>query len=111
MDLMSAASLYSQLPSEQDNIRLLRLTNKNETAAIECQLFNYTLESGRGTHLYEALPYVWGDPDTTVPISIGGHCFKVTKNLHAALLRLRNYSLERIIWVDAICVNQLDNQE
>jgi heterokaryon incompatibility protein (HET) len=46
-----------------------------------------------------------------VPILIGEHCFKVTKNLHAALLRLRNHSFERIVWVDAVCINQADNQE
>lgn len=32
-------------------------------------------------------------------------------NLHAALLRLRDRFLERIIWVDAICINQLDLNE
>ena len=74
-------------------------------------ILNYTLESGKGTHLYEALSYVWGNPDETVPILIGDHYFKVTKNLHAALLRLRNHYFERIIWVDAICINQADDQE
>jgi len=118
MDPMSAAipyDRYSSLsPGERDgSIRLLRLMpNRDETAVIECQLFNYTLESGKGTHLYEALSYVWGNPDETVPIKIGEHCFiKVTKNLHAALLRLRNHSFERIVWVDAVCINQADDQE
>ena len=113
---MSAAIPYrysSLSPGERDgSIRLLRLMpNRDETAVIECQLFNYTLESGKGTHLYEALSYVWGNPDEIVPIKIGEHCFKVTKNLHAALLRLRNHSFERIVWVDAVCINQADNQE
>jgi heterokaryon incompatibility protein (HET) len=103
---------YSSLPPGLDRIRLLRLMpNKDETAAIKCQLFNYTLESAKGTHLYEALSYVWGNPDETVPISIGKHHINVTKNLHAALLHLRSHSFERIVWVDAVCINQADDQE
>ncbi|KAK7178048.1 heterokaryon incompatibility protein [Paraphaeosphaeria sporulosa] len=32
--------------------------------------------------------------------------FDVTNNLHAALLQLRNHTLERTMWVDAICIDQ-----
>ncbi|KAK0709563.1 heterokaryon incompatibility [Lasiosphaeria miniovina] len=32
-------------------------------------------------------------------------------NLHAALSQLRDRLLERIIWIDAICINQHDNNE
>ena len=103
---------YSSLPPGHDSIRLLRLMpNKDATAAIKCELFDYSLESGKGTHLYEALSYVWGNPNKTVPIFIGQYRFKVTENLHMALLRLRNHSIERIIWVDAVCINQADKQE
>ena len=103
---------YSSLASGHNSIRLLRLMpNKDETTAIKCQLFNHTLESGKGAHLYEALSYVWGNPGETVPIFIDDHRVKVTKNLHTALLRLRSQSFERIIWVDAVCINQADDLE
>ena len=46
-----------------------------------------------------------------MPILIDEHYSKITKNLHAALLRLRNHSFERIVWVDAICIDQADDQE
>lgn len=32
----------------------------------------------------------------------------ITANLHSALLALRNRSLERALWIDALCVNQRD---
>ncbi|KAI1015049.1 hypothetical protein LB503_004022 [Fusarium chuoi] len=35
----------------------------------------------------------------------------VRANLHAALLHLRDHFIERIIWIDAICINQEDNDE
>ena len=104
---------YSSLSLKPGSIRLLRLMpDKDETAPIQCQLFNYSpQESGEWTHLYEALSYVWGDPDKTLPILINEHCFNITVNLYAALLRLRNRSFERIIWVDAVCINQGCKQE
>ncbi|KAJ5718438.1 heterokaryon incompatibility protein-domain-containing protein [Penicillium malachiteum] len=37
---------------------------------------------------------------------INGCAFPVTKNLHTALLYLRDHQLERTLWVDAICINQ-----
>lgn len=98
---------------EPGSIRLLRLMpHTDENARIRCRLFNYPLlESGEETCLYEALSYVWGCPDESHCISIDGCAFPVTANLHAALLRLRDRLIERIIWVDAICINQGDDRE
>ena len=62
-------------------------------------------------HLYEALSYVWGDLDNLSSIYIGEHDLPVTVNLHGALSHLRNLSLERIIWVDAICIDQKNTKE
>ena len=104
---------YSSLLPGPDSIRLLRLMpHEDKTAPIQCQLVNYSLqESGGGTHLYEALSYVWGDPKETLPISINKHDLLVTVNLHAALSHLRDRCFERIIWVDAVCINQADGEE
>lgn len=108
-----AISPYPYSSLSPGSIRLLRLLPQgDENAPIQCKLFSYSqLDVGKLNHLYEALSYVWGDQDKTLPISIGNHRFDVTENLHAALLRLRNSSLERIIWVDAICINQENKNE
>ena len=96
-----------------DSIRLLRLIpNKNDTANIRCELFEYTLqESDKVTHLYEALSYAWGGSDKPRSIFIDNQYLAVTLNLHAALLRLRDRDIPRIIWVDAVCINQENEQE
>lgn len=60
---------------------------------------------------YDALSYVWGDPEETLPLSIDGHRLDVTTNLHAALSRLRHSSFPRLLWIDAICINQRDHSE
>ncbi|KAM3075025.1 hypothetical protein ACMFMF_005708 [Clarireedia jacksonii] len=104
---------FSLLPSNGDNIRLLRLLpNEDEAAPLHCELRNYSLQRlSQRTHLYEALSYVWGDPDKTLPIYIDKHQFQVTENLYAALSHLRDYSFERILWIDAICIDQRNPKE
>jgi hypothetical protein len=103
---------YPPLPPGSD-IRLLRLMpNIDKTAPIQCELFEYSFqESSKGTHLYEALSYVWGGLEPPRFISIDKHNLRVTENLRKALSYLRNRSLIRIIWIDAICINQKDDKE
>jgi hypothetical protein len=90
---------YSPLSPGSNSIRLLRLMpHKDETAPIQCELFEYSIQgSSNGTHLYEALSYVWGSSETLKSISIDKHNLPVTANLHAALSRLRDHSFKRII--------------
>ncbi|KAM0147860.1 hypothetical protein ACHAQE_010089 [Botrytis cinerea] len=108
-----SSHLYSLLPGNGDNIRLLRLLpNEDEAAPLHCELCNYSLQRlSIQTHLYEALSYVWGNPNNTLSIYVDKNQFQVTVNLHAALLQLRDHFFERIIWVDAICIDQNNKEE
>jgi hypothetical protein len=54
---------------------------------------------------------VWGDPNVTRPIALNGHTFEVTTNLEAAIRHLRFQDRNRVFWIDAISVNQIDNDE
>ena len=50
---------YSSLLQKPNAIRLLRLLpSKDESADIQCELFDYSLDESYGAHLYEALSYV-----------------------------------------------------
>jgi hypothetical protein len=107
---------YSPLSKGANNIRLLRLmphaNTSTETTKLQCELFEYSLQDlGKRTHLYEALSYTWGGFKNPRSISINKQKLDITRNLHAALLRLRDHSLERIIWVDAICIDQSNLEE
>ncbi|KAH8805816.1 heterokaryon incompatibility protein-domain-containing protein, partial [Xylogone sp. PMI_703] len=94
-------------------IRLLRLfPNEDKSALLQCQLFDYSLQgSDTRTHPYDALSYVWGGSEKPEAIYISEYTLPVTANLHEALLRLRHHSIERIIWVDAICIDQGNDRE
>ncbi|KAK3334841.1 heterokaryon incompatibility protein-domain-containing protein, partial [Neurospora tetraspora] len=104
-------NLYYNVPISRSHIRLLQLLpSENEDAAIHCRFFPTTLDS-KGTRPYEALSYVWGSESKPCSISINGCDLPVGENLHAALLHLRDHSIERTIWIDAICINQEDEEE
>ncbi|KAM0139052.1 hypothetical protein ACHAP3_003320 [Botrytis cinerea] len=98
---------------DTNTIRLLCLMPSEDlTAPIECRLHIYPLEkSNKATHIYQALSYVWGISETFQSVIIDEKPLLVTANLHAALLQLRDRTFERIIWVDAICINQKDEEE
>ncbi|PQE14256.1 hypothetical protein CJF31_00006829 [Rutstroemia sp. NJR-2017a BVV2] len=70
-----------------------------------------SLDSGKGSHLYEALSYTWGGSDKSCSISIGRQNLPVTENLYKALLHLQDRSLERILWIDALCIDQENLEE
>jgi hypothetical protein len=57
------------------------------------------------------MSYTWGDPDEVAEILIEGHACMVTVNLSLALRRLRLPSKPRIMWVDAVCINQSNVDE
>jgi hypothetical protein len=60
---------------------------------------------------FEALSYTWGNPDAHIPIKLDGQLVKITKNLDLALQYLRLDHAPRTLWVDALCINQLDVNE
>lgn len=65
---------------------------------------------------YEALSYTWGTQDGSANIMVNDQSFPVTPNLLAALQQLRlnhgkNSESKRMLWIDAICINQSNNSE
>ncbi|KAJ5538215.1 hypothetical protein N7494_007694 [Penicillium frequentans] len=60
---------------------------------------------------YEALSYVWGDASDSVRILVNGSWLNIGKNLWSALFRLRCKNKPRVVWADAVCINQSDNEE
>lgn len=100
---------YDSLPSDPGAIRLLTVQPaKRKSAALECTLSTATL---RDRPSYEALSYVWGDLDDLMLMLIGNKRFAITYNLLEALEALRLHDRPRILWVDAVCINQADDWE
>ena len=92
--------------SQQGNIRLLSLEPRNDRVTLS--LFSASLEH---KPYYEAISYIWGDPKKRKEIRCGDQLVTVPENLHDALRHLQCTDRVRTLWVDAICINQVDTAE
>ncbi|EHK48775.1 hypothetical protein TRIATDRAFT_180369, partial [Trichoderma atroviride IMI 206040] len=90
-------------------IRVLVLHPGEKGSPIKCSLQHGGLRSKRPG--FEALSYVWGNPAVTNDITCDNRKRAVGKNLYDALERLRLPDKDRVLWVDALCINQSDNKE
>jgi hypothetical protein len=100
---------YSPLPAiSSGNIRLVYINPGESTADLVCTLIQVNLDEAPP---YEALSYCWGDPAITEQIFLDNRRISVTKNCHSALSRLRLPARERLMWIDAICIDQTNIQE
>ncbi|KAF8848154.1 hypothetical protein BDZ45DRAFT_538013, partial [Acephala macrosclerotiorum] len=109
---------YEPLDWTTDASRLIVLHPGSRDDEIRCTLQPLPLSvienpDNRSTEhaCYEALSYVWGDPSSPQLIQMNGHDFEVGRNLFSALQHLRIEDSDRLLWVDAICINQSDIPE
>jgi hypothetical protein len=100
---------YEPLDLSEQSFRLLRLYGGDESH-IKCEIFEAWLH-GDGTIPFEALSYAWGSLDTPHTIELNGKRLAITTNLYNALHNIRVEDEDRILWVDAICINQKDERE
>ena len=124
------------LKPEDDQIRLLFLRPGNPGETIQCHFHVLSLSdpclSDRSGG-YEALSYYWGTelPDREIKIekldprrnkshrkgwvsklrAVRPQKFFIRPNLFKALTHLRRPKQDTVLWVDALCINQEDEQE
>ncbi|CZR68473.1 uncharacterized protein PAC_18372 [Phialocephala subalpina] len=114
---------YTPLPPGYSAIRLVRLQPGRPGTVLQIEIFHAKLPSNPA---YEALSYSWGRSNRThvvrVQKEMGLHHFKrkkhentstlgIAENLFIALQHLRHSSESRILWIDAISINQDDMDE
>ncbi|KAF9494027.1 hypothetical protein BDN71DRAFT_1020537 [Pleurotus eryngii] len=128
----ASKALYSQVPLDKtrNQIRLLSLHPGRQSSSIRCTLRVSSLDDNLR---FTALSYTWGEPirrstslwsfrgifqylrglwwslfrgDTLV--NVNGEPFYLKYNLGSALQSLRHEEEEKVLWVDALCINQLD---
>jgi Heterokaryon incompatibility protein (HET) len=93
----------------KDFIRVLHLLPGESNERIECRL--HTLSRLEANDNYEALSYTWGESNEQSAIVCNNKLVKVSANLYDALRALRYPHETRILWSDAICINQEDSTE
>ncbi|CAN9422913.1 unnamed protein product [Alternaria alternata] len=92
-------------------IRLIVLhPASSDDAPLKISFQSSTLEDFEGR--YDAISYTWGEPILSFALHVDdGTQVCVTRNLDKALRYLRYNERERLLWADAACINQNDNDE
>ena len=101
--------IYSPLDLTRKEIRLLKVlpTKYQSNNILRCTLITYALEGDTSTD-YETISYAWGDPTPSAKIMVNSMTLMFPQETQRALLRLRLPDKPRILWIDAICINQAD---
>ncbi|MCJ1327551.1 hypothetical protein MMC10_004221 [Thelotrema lepadinum] len=99
--------VYSPLKG-LNHIRLLILDPGVGIDPVRCRLSHFSLAENVS---YEAVSYTWGSAEERVEILCENKSLTITVNLFAALKHLRFEDHARILWADAACINQEDEDE
>jgi Heterokaryon incompatibility protein (HET) len=108
MDLLKYDGYVYAFKRLEGEFRLLQLNPGTEDAPIDCILL---CSWSRHTE-YQAVSYTWGSNRGIGHfIRIDGRPFLVTPTLNRALHYLRYADQPRLLWVDAVCINQRGHTE
>ena len=99
--------LYPPLDALEDSYRICHIEPGQWDDPINCTT---STRLAKDEQHYSCLSYVCGDQDNTRNILLNSHTKPVTHNLFVAMRRLRWHGV-RTIWIDALCINQADNDE
>jgi hypothetical protein len=107
----SDLGLFQYSPLNINEFRLLGITRLEQSldkSLPACKLVHAPIDNALK---YNALSYVWGLQNDQETIAINDKAFSVSVNLCTVLCALFHYTEPHIVWIDAICINQKDDEE
>ncbi|RYP62597.1 hypothetical protein DL771_009676 [Monosporascus sp. 5C6A] len=100
---------YEAFDLDRPGFRLLRL--EAGIGPIRCHVFQAYLDDENSLIPYEALSYCWGSNRLAGTVMANEKVLFITENLSEALQHLRHKDEDRILWIDAICIDQNNIRE
>jgi hypothetical protein len=128
LSTMRNTYIYQDL-AYHDDIRILKIMHGDQAAPLKCMLLPSALPAINGRpssstskmHDYFALSYCWGREEPTHPITmcdgrlqkltLSNSIFYIQENVAAALRQFRREDADVNIWIDALCINQANDDE
>lgn len=89
---------------------MLRVKAGRASEPLCCELQTVSL-AAEPRPAYESISYVWGDPSPSEPIMLNDMEVGIPLNAKVVLERVRYPECDRVVWIDAICINQKDEGE
>jgi Heterokaryon incompatibility protein (HET) len=108
---VSSSRIFPHKPlSSSENIRLLKIHAGDLDERVATTIYQIQLETAPP---YEAISYTWGSESGVEEITCGpdGYRIRITKNCESVLRRLQLPDEERLVWIDAICIDQTSIEE
>jgi hypothetical protein len=101
---------YEPLNPTKHQIRIFTLLpSRDFDSALQGRLRVVDLDSSPP---YESLSYVWGvDPPLSPILNIDGFSFDISAHLANVLKHIRQPDTKRDLWIDAVCIEQNNNDE
>ena len=108
LSLNEQAKYHYKPLGSRSSIRLVRLYGGRGDEDIRCHIVHTSLDADE---VFEALSYTWGDNAALKTVHTTEGRLKITENCFRALEDLRCEGRDRVLWIDAICINQRSNLE
>lgn len=106
--MASSKYRYAPLLTTERSIRLAILSPGAFDDKVEFKLIQTALDNAPP---YEALSYAWGEAEFSESGQVDESTLSLSPTLETALHYLRLKTEERVMWIDAICINQQDTPE
>jgi hypothetical protein len=102
--------IYPDLTTDlsRQPIRLIELYPGSKEEPLTIRLYEVALPDEPE---YETISYCWGDSSKPRTINCHGAILHITESLYRALLGFRYPKKPRILWADAVCINQDNTAE
>ncbi|KAH8732592.1 heterokaryon incompatibility protein-domain-containing protein, partial [Phaeosphaeriaceae sp. PMI808] len=89
-------------------IRLLHIIPGETGEQLQCELVAADISS---LPEYQAISYAWGDPTPSETILLDAQFTRISSQLFDILSHVRQQDGLRMVWLDALCINQTDDGE
>ncbi|KAI4941406.1 hypothetical protein J4E86_010438 [Alternaria arbusti] len=103
-------SPYEALPLSHGEIRVLEVAPSRGRGIVKCTMKRISLLDNP-VPVYETISYCWGPPRARSIMRLNGHRIRVPASSEAAIKRMRLNDRPRVLWIDAICIDQSSTTE